>query len=251
VRIASAVGLRNAATAEFLYDDTGRVWVLEVTARLQVEHGVPELVSGLDIVREQLWLAAGARLSSAALAAAERAAQPLGHAIEVRISLEDPARAFAPTGGRVGRFTMAAGPGVRVDTALRAGEWVPPDYDPLVAKLIVHGQDRPAAIDRLRRALDETEIDGVQTTLPFHRFVVRSPWFRSDDLSTGFVDEHWDGPASRSAALERARLAVVLAESARAEPTNMEATNLEATNGTVRSAWRAAARTDAIDRWPQ
>ncbi len=174
VRIGSAAGLTNLATAEFLLDRDGRFWFLEVNARLQVEHGVTELVTGLDLVHEQLWLASGAPLSERVRAAASRATAPDSHAIEVRISLEDPARSFAPSGGRVGRFAMPGGPGVRVDTALEPGEQVPSDYDSLVAKLIVHGADRPAAIDRLRRALDETEISGVQTTLPFHRFVAHS-----------------------------------------------------------------------------
>ncbi len=176
----------------------GRFWFLEVNTRLQVEHGVTELVTGLDIVREQFWLAAGRPLSEAAIEASERAASPASHAIEVRLSAEDPAREFAPAPGRVGRWVMPAGPGVRVDTAIEPGERVPPDYDPLIAKLMVHAADRPAAIDRLRRALDETEIGGVQTTLPFDRFVVRDASFQAGELSTGWVPEHWDGPGQRA-----------------------------------------------------
>jgi acetyl/propionyl-CoA carboxylase alpha subunit len=221
VRLASAAGLSNAATAEFLLDETGRFWFLEVNARLQVEHGVTELVSGIDIVTEQLWLASGAALSAAVLAAAERAGAPAGHAIEVRISQEDPARGFSPTSGRVGRFRQASGPGVRVDTAIEPGDQVPPDYDPLLAKLMVHAADRPAAIDRLRRALDETEIGGVQTTLPFHRFVARSPAFAAVQLSTDFVADHWAGPASqasRADALGQALLGAGLAEAVSASP---------------------------------
>jgi len=172
---------------------------------------VTELVCGLDIVREQFWLAAGEPLSAAAIAASERAATPGSHAIEVRLSAEDPARQFAPAPGRVGRWTMPGGPGVRVDTALEAGERIPPDYDPLIAKLMVHAGDRSAAIDRLRRALDETEIGGVQTTLPFDRYVVREPSFLAGDLSTGWVPEHWDGPAERADAVRRGLIAVGLA----------------------------------------
>src|SRR5262249_28455103 len=152
--------------------------------RLQVEHGVTELVAGVDIVREQLWLAAGEPLSPAVVEAAERAATPTSHAIEVRIAAEDPSRAFAPTPGRVGRWSMPSGPGVRADTHIEAGDRVPPDYDNLIAKLMVHAPDRDAAIDALRRALDETDIGGVQTTLPFHRLVARSAEFRDGDLST-------------------------------------------------------------------
>lgn len=245
VRIASAVGLTNAATAEFLYGPDGSFWFLEVNARIQVEHGVTELVSGLDIVHEQFWLAAGAPLSAGAISAAERAASPGGHAIEVRISLEDPARAFTPLAGRVGRFRMAAGPGVRVDTALEPGERVPPDYDPLVAKLMVHAADRPAAIDRLRRALDETEIDGVQTTLPFHRFVAASAAFQAGDLSTDFVETYWDGPMARRAAVHRALLAAGLA-AFESVPTPALLADQPAGLG-----WPAAARAEAIDRWPR
>ena len=215
VAVARGVGLRNAATCEFLRAPDGHFWFLEVNARLQVEHGVTELVAGLDIVREQFWLAAGAALSDGALAAAAMAATPTSHAIEVRLSAEDPAREFAPAPGRVTRWVMPAGPGVRVDTALEPGERIPPDYDPLIAKLMVHASDRPAAIERLRRALDELDIGGVQTTLPFDRFVVRDPSFRSGDLSTGWVPEHWDGSKNRSDAVRRALLAAAVASLAR------------------------------------
>ncbi len=252
IRIASKAGLGNAATAEFLCDRDGHFWFLEMNARLQVEHGVTELVSGLDLVREQFWLAAGAPLSAGALAAAEHAAAPNGHAIEVRISLEDPARAFAPMAGRVGRFRLAAGPGLRVDTALEPGERVPPDYDPLVAKLMVHAADRPMAIDRLRRALDETEIDGVQTTLPFHRFVAESAAFRSGDLSTDFVETYWDGPAVRRAAVRRALMAAGLAffePVPTAFPLSLAGSPAEP-HGPAGSTWLAVARAEGIDRWP-
>jgi len=211
VSVTAAAGLRNAATCEFLYDGT-EFYFLEVNTRLQVEHGVTELVSGLDIVREQFWLAAGEPLSPAALMAAAHAAEPYGHAIEARISAEDPARAFAPTPGRVVRWVMPAGPGVRVDTAIESGERVPPEYDNLIAKLMVHASDRPTAILRLRRALDETEIGGIQTTVPFHQFVVEERDFVDGRLSTDYVAEHWDGPAAHDRAARAAQLAVALDE---------------------------------------
>jgi acetyl-CoA carboxylase biotin carboxylase subunit len=210
VRLASAAGLRNAATAEFLRAPDGAFYFLEVNTRLQVEHGVTELVSGLDIVREQFFLAAGRSLSAAAVTAASRAAEPSGHAIEVRLTAEDPGNDFAPTPGRVTRWTMPSGPGVRVDTAMRAGERVAPEYDNLIAKIMVHAPDRDAAIDRLRRALDETEVGGIQTTLPFHRFVARAASFRAGAVSTTWVDEHWDGPAERRSAAGLAQLAAAL-----------------------------------------
>ena len=153
----------------------GAFWFLEVNTRLQVEHGVTELVTGLDIVREQFWLAAGRPLSDGG-AAPRPTGRPTRRATRSRSgsSAEDPARDFAPTPGPdppLGR--CRPGPGVRVDTAIEAGDRVPPDYDNLIAKIMVHADDRAAAIDRLRRALDETEIGGIQTTLPFHRFVAR------------------------------------------------------------------------------
>ena len=209
VKVTSAAGLQNAATCEFLFDGTD-FFFLEVNTRLQVEHGVTELVSGLDIVREQFWLAAGEPLSEEALAAAAHAAEPYGHAIEARISAEDPARGFAPTPGRVTRWLMPAGPGVRVDTAIEPGDRVPPEYDNLIAKLMVHAGDRPAAIARLRRALDEIEVGGIQTTVPFHRFVTDELDFNGGRLSTGYVGEHWDGPAAHDRAARAAQLAMAI-----------------------------------------
>ena len=261
VRVATAAGLRNAATAEFLMAPDGQFSFLEVNTRLQVEHGVTELVSGLDIVREQLFLAAGRPLSDEALAAADRAAEPGGHAIEVRISAEDPGRDFAPTPGRIGRWRMAAGPGVRVDTAIEPGDRVPPEYDNLIAKLMVHAADRDAAIDRLGRALDETEISGIQTTLPFHRFVATEPTFRAGELSTGWVGEHWDGEARWREAAVRAQQASGLAEIAalgagtgsrhdQPDPDRAQAagpTPGDRANGR----WRRAGLEDAVDRWPR
>ena len=212
VRLGSAAGLRNAATCEFLYDRDGSFWFLEVNTRLQVEHPVTELVGGLDIVQEQLLLAAGRPLSPRARAAAASAARPTSHAIEVRISAEDPARGFAPAPGRITRWRMPSGPGVRVDTAVEEGERVPAEYDPLIAKLIVHAEDRAAAIARLRRAVSEAEVGGIQTTLPFHRAMLEVPGFAdATELATTWVDDHWDGPRSRAAAVRAAALAAGLA----------------------------------------
>ena len=253
VKIATAAGLRNAATAEFLHDPDGSSWFLEVNTRLQVEHGVTELVSGLDIVREQFWLAAGRPLSEEALAAAGRATEPAGHAIEVRIAAEDPSRDFSPTPGTVRRWVMPAGPGVRVDTGLEAGDRVPAEYDNLIAKILVHAGDRDAAIARLRRAIDETEIAGFQTTLPFHRFVARSASFAAGELSTGWVGEHWDGPAEFARAARVAMLAAGVDALASGHATALEgrptATSAGA-GGAGDSRWRRTARAAATDRWP-
>jgi acetyl/propionyl-CoA carboxylase alpha subunit len=276
VTVTAAAGLRNAATCEFLYDGD-EFYFLEVNTRLQVEHGVTELVSGLDIVREQFWLAAGEPLSAAALTAAAHAAAPYGHAIEARISAEDPARAFAPTPGQVTRWVLPAGPGVRVDTAIEPGERIPPEYDNLIAKLMVHAGDRPAAILRLRRALDEMEVGGIQTTVPFHRYVVEERDFRDGRLSTDYVGEHWDGPAAHDRAARAAQLAAAVDELA---PTIAALSGEQGADATVASgpassrrverapspgastaahqlapasqsaAWRRAGRAAGRDRWP-
>ena len=261
VAIGRAARLTNAATAEFLRASDGAYYFLEVNTRLQVEHGVTELVTGLDIVREQLSLAAGRPLSEAALVAAEHAAIPGTHAIEVRISAEDPGRDFAPAPGPIRRWLMPGGPGVRVDTAAEAGERVPPEYDNLLAKLMVHGADRASAIDRLAGALLETEIAGIQTTLPFHRFVADHPAFRAAELSTGWVADHWDGPPAAARAGRLAQLVGGLAAAwtktgaggrdgrdARdgREPRNRR----EARDGRDGSAWAREALEAAVDRWP-
>ncbi len=267
VRLGAAAGLQNAATVEFLYDRDGSFWFLEVNTRLQVEHPVTELVAGIDIVAEQFRLAAGAPLSPSVLAAAGRAVRPTRHAIEVRISAEDPARAFAPTPGRITRWVIPAGPGIRVDTAVEAGDVVPADYDPLICKLIVHAADRPAALVRLRRALGEVEIGGIQTTLPFHMAMLAEPGFLdATGLSTSWVDAHWDGPASRAGAVRIASLAAGLAQLGHGESDGRgdgsEPRGPQDRQGPAHArrvggdpsgdpAWRAAGRAVAIDRWPR
>jgi acetyl/propionyl-CoA carboxylase alpha subunit len=253
IRAARAARLENAATAEFLFDTESRFWFLEVNTRLQVEHGVTELVADVDLVREQLFVAAGRPLSERIRAAAERAAEPDRHAIEVRLSAEDPARDFAPAPGRIGRWEMPAGPGVRVDTAVTAGERVPPEYDPLIAKILVVDADRPAAIGRLARALEETVVTGIQTTLPFHRSVISDPGFRAGGLTTDWVDEHWAATLvpSRTAALEAARWAAADLVASPANPAAMvDAVPPAAGSGPVASEWARAGRARAVDRWP-
>ncbi len=254
VRLGTAAGLRNAATAEFLRASDGAFYFLEVNTRLQVEHGVTELVSGVDIVREQLWLAAGRPLSDGVRAAAARAADPTGHAIEVRLSAEDPGRDFVPTPGRVLRWSMPSGPGVRVDTAIEAGDRVPAEYDNLIAKVMVHAADRESAIDRLRRALDETEVGGIQTTLPFHRFVASEPSFRAAELSTGWVAEWWDGPSERARAAWTAQLAAGLAALAdtAAGGVNRRAGVAPSAAGAGRDGrWHRSGLDELVDRWPR
>jgi acetyl/propionyl-CoA carboxylase alpha subunit len=255
VAVGEAARLTNAATVEFLRAPDGAYYFLEVNTRLQVEHGVTELVTGVDIVREQLLVAAGQPLSENVVAAAKRAATPVGHAIEVRISAEDPGHDFIPTPGLIRHWLMPSRSGIRVDTAAEAGQRVPPEYDNLLAKVMVHAHDRASAIEGLAAALRETHVAGIQTTLPFHRFVADHPGFRAAELSTGWVGERWDGPATATPAGRLAQIAAALA-SASPEVASWpkawggtRAARLVA-DGRGGSAWARAALEAAIDRWP-
>jgi acetyl-CoA carboxylase biotin carboxylase subunit len=177
-RACRAIGYRNAGTFEFLLGPDGTFHFIEVNCRLQVEHPVTELVSGIDIVREQVRIAAGEPLSSTGRAPRR------GHAIEVRINAEDPARDFAPAPGTVARFRPPLGPGVRVDTWLEDGLAIPPFYDSLIAKVVVWDAGRPEAIARMRRALEELEVTGIPTTREVALDVLASHEFGSGDYST-------------------------------------------------------------------
>jgi acetyl-CoA carboxylase biotin carboxylase subunit len=175
----TTLGYRNAGTLEFLYQD-GQFAFIEMNTRLQVEHPVTEMVCGIDLVREQIRIAAGA-----ALGYGQSDIRFSGHAIECRINAEDPS-SFMPTPGRVTAFHAPGGLGVRIDSALYAGYFVPPYYDSLVAKLIVHAPTRADAISRMRRALDEFVVVGIQTTIPLHQRIVDNAEFRRGDYTI-----HW------------------------------------------------------------
>jgi acetyl-CoA carboxylase biotin carboxylase subunit len=182
VRAIEAIGYTNVGTLEFLLDSDGSFYFMEMNTRLQVEHPVTELVTGVDLVREQIRIAAGEPLSWNP--AEER--KPRGHAIELRINAEDP-NTFAPWPGKITALHMPGGLGVRVDTHVYAGYVVPPNYDSLLAKVIVHDVDRPAAIRRARRALDEMVIEGPRTNIPFLRRIINNPDFIRGEFDTGFV----------------------------------------------------------------
>ena len=175
----SSIGYRNAGTLEFLYQD-GRFSFIEMNTRLQVEHPVTEMVCGIDLVREQIRIAAGAPLGYT-----QRDIRFSGHAIECRITAEDPVT-FTPSPGRVTAFHAPGGLGVRIDSALYAGYVVPTQYDSLVAKLIVHAPTRSDAVNRMRRALDEFAIVGIQTTIPLHQRIVDDPRFQAGEYTI-----HW------------------------------------------------------------
>ncbi len=175
----SKLGYRNAGTLEFLWQD-GQFAFIEMNTRLQVEHPVTEMVSGVDLVKEQIRIAAGEPLGYG-----QEAVRFEGHAIECRITAEDP-DSFLPSPGRVNTFHAPGGLGVRVDSALYSGYSVPPNYDSLVAKLIVHGKTRTEAIARMRRALEEMVVDGIRTTLPLHQRIMADPQFQSGDYTI-----HW------------------------------------------------------------
>jgi pyruvate carboxylase subunit A len=184
IRAATAAGYVNAGTVEFIFNE-GAFYFLEVNARLQVEHPITEAVTGIDIVKEQIRISAGLELSFK-----QDEVIWTGHAIEMRINAEDPLRKFLPNPKRITRWVAPAGPGVRVDSGFGPGSEVPPNYDSLVAKLIVHGSDRAEAIARASRALREFVLVGPATTISYHRAILGNPDFRSGNLSTRFIEEH-------------------------------------------------------------
>ena len=184
VKGAKAAGYRSAGTLEFLLDRDGHFYFMEMNTRIQVEHPVTELVTGLDLVTAQIKIAAGEQFQID-----ERKLEPNGHAIEVRITAEDATNEFTPSVGTVETYVPPGGPGVRVDSHLYAGYNVPPHYDSLLGKIVVWGRDRMEAVARLDRALSETIISGVTTTTGFHRQILADDGFRRGDVHTSLVAE--------------------------------------------------------------
>jgi acetyl-CoA carboxylase biotin carboxylase subunit len=184
VRLAQAAGYTSAGTVEFLLDGADAYYFIEMNTRIQVEHPVTEMTTGVDLVKEQLRIAGGERL-----AITQREVVPNGAAIEFRITAENPDADFRPSPGEINRVELPGGPGVRVDTAIYHGYSIPPFYDSLVAKLIVWGRDRDEAIARGRRALDEFVIDGIDTTIPFHRRMLDDRGFRRGTYHTDYLSE--------------------------------------------------------------
>jgi acetyl-CoA carboxylase biotin carboxylase subunit len=188
VRLAQAANYHNAGTCEFLVDRDHRFYFIEVNARVQVEHPVTELVTGIDIVRQQIRIAAGEPLPFSQ----EQVGQH-GVAIECRINAEDPARDFRPSPGLISRWQPPGGPGVRLDSHVSTGYRVPPCYDSLVAKLLVHQPTRTEALAVMRRALAEFAIDGIKTTIPLHKEIFNHSAFIEGQIDTTFIERHWKG----------------------------------------------------------
>jgi acetyl-CoA carboxylase biotin carboxylase subunit len=184
VDAARAVQYTNAGTFEFLLDDKGNFYFLEVNTRVQVEHPVTEFITGIDIVKEQIRIAAGERLSFK-----QGDVTFTGHAIECRVNAEDP-ETFAPSPGVIHAFSVPGGPGVRVDTFAHSDCTIPPYYDSMIAKIIVHGRDRQEAIARMRRTLEMTVIEGIRTSIPLHLRILSDPDFAAGRLGTAFMERY-------------------------------------------------------------
>jgi acetyl-CoA carboxylase biotin carboxylase subunit len=183
VRVAKMAGYDSAGTAEFLRDKDGKFYFLEMNTRIQVEHPTTEMTTGVDLVKEQIRIALGDKLSLK-----QEEIRPRGHAMECRIYAEDPLANFAPSPGRILHLQRPDGPGIRVDSGVEAGSVVPLDYDPLLAKLVVWGETREEARLRTLRALYEYRLDGIATTIPFFKVLLEKPEFRAGDYDTTFVD---------------------------------------------------------------
>jgi acetyl-CoA carboxylase biotin carboxylase subunit len=190
VRGAQSIGYVNAGTMEFLFDQDGSFYFMEMNTRIQVEHPVTEEVTGLDLVKEQICVAAGEKLS-----VTQDQVEWSGHAIECRINAEDHEHGFRPSPGQVTYWYKPGGPGIRVDSHVYAGYRVPPYYDSMIGKLIAYGKDRPEALRRMEIALEEMIVEGVKTTIPFHLIALRSEAFQKGDLDTRFVERLLNPPA--------------------------------------------------------
>ena len=184
IKAVRAVDYRNAGTIEFLLDESGKFYFMEMNTRVQVEHPVTEQITGVDIIKEQLRIAAGEPMRCASRAPL----LPNGHAIEFRINAEDPDNDFRPSPGTITRFEVPTGPGVRIETYLTQGAKISPYYDSMVAKRIVWGSDREEALQRARRALDEFAVEGIPTTISFHKRVLDTAIFQAGEARTDFID---------------------------------------------------------------
>jgi acetyl-CoA carboxylase biotin carboxylase subunit len=237
VTAAQAAGYRNAGTVEFMLDQSGSFYFLEVNTRLQVEHPVTELTTGIDLVKEQVRIASGFPLDIR-----QEDIKPRGSAIECRIYAEDPSNDFLPSLGRISRLRNPSGPWVRMENYVYEGYDVPVYYDPLIAKLITWGQTRTEALERMNRALEEYVIEGIETTIPFHIWVIRDEAFRKGDFSTSYIDEHYTGKAADQHRKIPTDIALIAAAISRVESTGSPSTR----SGQSTSRWRDVSRRDGV-----
>jgi len=186
VKAAKAVHYHSAGTVEFIFDKHGKFYFMEMNTRVQVEHPVTEMITGIDIIKEQIKISAGEKLPFR-----QGNIKIHGHAIECRINAENYEKNFMPCPGRLKAYLPPGGMGVRVDSHAYTGYQIPPNYDSLVAKIIVYGKDRDEAIKIMQRALDEFVVDGIHTTIPFHLKVLRNEAFRRGEITTKFIEEHF------------------------------------------------------------
>lgn len=191
VRAARAAGYENAGTIEFLLDDQLNFYFIEMNTRIQVEHPVTEMVSGIDLIKEQISIAAGLPLS-----VRQEDIRLTGHAIECRINAEDPGKNFRPCPGTIQEVHLPGGFGVRIDTAVYNGYEIPPYYDSMIAKVIVHDKTREGAIDKMRSTLGELIIEGVTTNLDFQYEILSQEDFQKGDFTTGFIESHFENGQS-------------------------------------------------------
>ena len=186
LNVAKSCDYEGAGTVEFLLDENKNFYFLEMNTRLQVEHPVSEMITGLDLVKEQIKVARGEKLSFT-----QEDLKITGHAIELRLYAEDPANNFLPFTGKLKKYRPADGLGVRVDGGFEEGMDIPVHYDPMIAKIVVHAEDRPAAIEKMVRVIDEFQLEGIESTLPFGKFVMQHEAFRSGNYTTHFVGNHF------------------------------------------------------------
>jgi acetyl-CoA carboxylase biotin carboxylase subunit len=250
VRVARAANYTNAGTVEFLVDQQKNFYFLEMNTRLQVEHPVTELVTGLDLVHLQIRIAAGEKLPLR-----QEDVQIRGHAMECRIYAEDPDNNYFPSPGRITLLLEPSGPGIREDSGMYEGWTVPMDYDPLLAKLIGYGSDREQAVARLTRALDEYFVGGIKTNIALFRRILANPDFRAGKLDTGFLDRMLQGkddqrvdpqfdPQATEVAAIAAGIFVMLGASADAAGERAGAASLE--KAVAASNWKSAGRREAL-----
>ena len=187
VRAAKAAKYESAGTIEFLLDKSKKFYFMEMNTRIQVEHPVTELVTGLDLIKEQIFIAAGEKLQWR-----QKDIHITGHAIECRINAENPAKNFMPCPGKIEYLHLPGGNGVRIDSAIYTGYTIPPNYDSMIAKIIVYGKDRQTAIDKMRSALGEVNIDGITTNLDYQYDIITHPVFQSGNITTSFIENYFE-----------------------------------------------------------